>query len=117
MLSDSHVCADVSEMLAAFDETELLSATARRHTNECLRCQAELAGFRRLRRSMRELLESPPSVDPSIHHEILFGLDHEDERASHRLVRTTAATIGGLAAAAGVIVVASRQIRSSRLAS
>ncbi len=108
-------CRSVADVLAGHDEAELPTVVAR-HVGECLRCQAELSGLRRLRRSLRELADAPVGVDPALHHEILFALDRADERSNRRLVRATAATIGGLAAAAGVIVVASRQIRSIRLA-
>ncbi len=115
MRYDIQDCRPVTDLLAGYDETEPLPAVAR-HIGECLRCQAELSGFRRLRRSLHELGDTPVGVDPSLHHEILFALDRADERSNCRLVKAAAATLGGLVAAAGVIVVASRQIRSARLA-
>lgn len=109
-------CAEVTEFLVGYDEIDLCPVGVQSHIDACLRCQAELAGFRRLRRSMLDLAVMPGPVDPALEHRILFGLDAIDDRSEHRLVKATAVTIGGLAAAAGVIAVASKQIRSMRMA-
>jgi len=116
MQCEIHDCESVVEVLAGYDEVGVPPGPVRRHLGACLRCQAELSGFRRLRRSMGDLSASPIAVDPSLRHEILFALDRVDDRPGLRLTRATAVAIGGLAAAAGVIVVASRQIRSVRVA-
>lgn len=108
-------CRDLAEDLAAGDDT-LLSADARGHVAECLRCQAELANFRRLRRSMRALADTGVPVDPTLEHEILLALDDLDGRSGLRVPGYAAAAVGGLAAAAGVIALATRGRRGPRLA-
>ena len=108
-------CDELAEDLAAADDGVLVGE-ARVHVAECLRCQAELANYRRLRRSLRGLADVPGPVDPTLQHDILLALDRADERRARRVPARTAATIGGLAAAAGVIALASRQRRIARLA-
>ena len=115
MPSDSVQCDDLADELAACDEL-LLSTGGRAHVAECLRCQAELANYRRLRRSMRSLASEPVDVGATLEHEILLSLDRQGERFGRRVPARAAATIGGLAAAAGVIALATRQRRHTRLA-
>lgn len=115
MRSDHPGCGHLTEDLAAGDDA-VLSAEARVHVAECLRCQAELANFRRLRRSMRELASVPVPIDASLEHDILFALDAADGRHPRRVPGYAAAAVGGLAAAAGVIVFATRSRRGPRLA-
>ena len=111
-------CGDLLESLSAFvDEGPhaLLSEADRVHVAQCLRCQAEVANHRRLRRAMRELADSGVSADPTLEHEILLTLDEFDGRVDRRVPGYAAATLGGLAAAAGVIALATRQRRGGRL--
>jgi len=106
----------VAGLLAGYDENDSLPAGMKLHLERCLRCQAELAGYRRLRRSMLQLVAVDAPVDSGLEHRILFALDRVDDRSGRRLAKATAVTLGGLAAAAGVFVVASKQIRSLRMA-
>ncbi len=107
---DSDRCAGVADLLVGIDEIELLGAEARTHVEQCLRCQAEAANYRRLRRTMRSLADQPVSVDSMLEHEIMVALDAEDGRVVPRVPRGAAvATLGGLAAAAGAIAIASRR--------
>lgn len=113
------MCDDLLEELSAAEDglprASLLSEAARVHVAQCLRCQAELANYRRLRRAMRDLALSGAPVDPTLEHEILLTLDEYDGRVGRRVPGYAAATIGGLAAAAGVIALATRQRRGARL--
>lgn len=95
-----------------------LSLEARRHTETCLRCQADLVQYRKLLRSLRslrtEVLEPAPGLLP----EILAGIEHAGERHAIRaaLHGRRAAYLGGIAAAAtagaaGAIVLATRNRR------
>lgn len=108
-------CDDLADDLAASDEL-LLSPEGRAHVAECLRCQAELANYRRLRRAMRSLANRPVEVDQTLEHAILFAIHRDADRLVRRVPARAAATIGGLAAAAGVIALATRQRRHTRLA-
>jgi len=108
---DGATCAEVTDLLVGVDEIELLGPDARTHVEQCLRCQAEAAGYRRLRRTMRSLAGEPASVDSMLAHEIMIALEAEDGRVVPRVARSAAAvaTLGGLAAAAGAIAIATRR--------
>ena len=115
MRSETVRCADLADELAATEEL-LLALPVRAHVAQCLRCQAELANYRRLRRTMRSLVQGTAPIDESLEEEILVALDRYDERLLRRVPARAAATLGGLAAAAGVIALATRQRRGARLA-
>lgn len=115
-LPSSLACRDLVDELASADES-LLSLPSRVHVAECLRCQAELASYRRLRRMMRNLATAPVHADPELQHEISVLLDQIDNGPTHRFPTRTAATVGGIAAAAGMIALATRQRRVARPAS
>ena len=114
-------CADVAELLPGMvDGTATADAQALGHVGSCLRCQAELAQYRRLQRALRRL--RPHGVEPPVGllADVLASLSdprHQGEpsqraRPSRRHGRT-AAYLGGLAvatAAAGAAVV----LRSGR---
>jgi hypothetical protein len=106
-------CGDLVAVLAADD---LLAPSARIHVAHCLRCQADLANHRRLRRAMRALADAAVPIDPALEARILVALDEHDARHARRVPGYAAATLGGLAAAAGVIALATRQRRGTRLA-
>ena len=108
-------CRELIDELVSTDES-LLSLPTRVHVAECLRCQAELARYRRLRRMMRTLASAPIELDPTLEHDIRYLLDQLDQTPTRRIPTRAAATLGGIAAAAGVIAVATRQRRAARLA-
>ncbi|MGZ0218468.1 MAG: hypothetical protein GWP47_09190 [Actinobacteria bacterium] len=110
-ITEGATCAQVADLLVGIDEVELLGFAARTHVEQCLRCQAEAASYRRLRRTMRSLAAEPASVDSMLEHEIMVALDVEDGRVVSRVPRGAAAvaTLGGLAAAAGAIAIATRR--------
>ena len=122
MPSDPPTCDSVAEHFAsvAGDESALDSRAAQ-HVDACLRCQAEQAQYRRLMKAMRDLRDSPMSVDPSLEHEILFAIDDRDGRVRSLVSSRVAAAIGGVAAGAAaagaVIALTVRQRRVARLAS
>lgn len=110
-------CDAVADDLAATDEHHLLGVAARTHVEACLRCQAEVANYRRMRRALRSLANHPVLVSPRLEDEILDALDGAEGRPPSRVPVAAAATIGGLAAAAGVIAFAARHRRVLRVAS
>ena len=77
-------CDDLADDLAAADDG-VLAGEARVHVGACLRCQAELANYRRLRRSLQQLADAPVPVDPTLHHDVLLALDRADERRARRV--------------------------------
>jgi len=97
------------------DDPELLSVEEMDHVAQCLRCQAEMARFRRLRRTLAGLRLRPVPADPGILNGLLEGLDSAAERRErHRIASRRAASIMGLAAATaagvgGVLVLATRR--------
>ena len=109
-------CAAHADELAGADDS-VLSADASDHVAECLRCQAEIANYRRMRRALRTLAEQPTAEAPDLEHRILVALDELDGRSPSRVPAVAAATIGGLAAAAGVIAIAARRRTGLRIAS
>ncbi len=123
MPSETLVCNDVSALLAEFaDNPGTLLEPASSHLKACLKCQAEMAQFRKLIRVMKTLRAdlAEPGDD-------LLGdvLDLVRPPASvHRLHRSDRRKvyIGGIAAAAtagaaGAFVLATRVAGGRRLAS
>ena len=106
-------CARFADELAADDG--VLSSDAAAHVAQCLRCQAEIANFKRMRRMMRSLADHDDVEVSGLEHRILVALDAADGTLSARVPAVTAATIG-VAAAAGVIALAIRHRRVVRLA-
>lgn len=113
-------CEAVADDLAGVaDGSASLDLRARRHVEECLRCQADLVQHRRILRMMRamrtERLEPAPGLLP----DVLALIEHVGERQAIRLMLSgrRVAYIGGLAAAtaagAGAFVIASRHRRAS----
>jgi hypothetical protein len=111
-------CAEVSALLSdAPDGRVSLGGPARRHVDACLRCQAEAATYRRLRRELRALRAEPLAAPADLLADLLEALPEGRARRTGRRV----AYVGGLAAATaagvgGVIVLASRTRRRLPLA-
>jgi anti-sigma factor RsiW len=119
-------CASVADALPGIvDGLAVADLELRRHVETCLRCQAELAQYRKLLKALHalrtEMLEPAPGMLP----DILASLGAAGERRAmrHLLSGRRAAYVGGIAAAtaagaAGAIVLASRHRRHRlRLAS
>ncbi|MDP8991583.1 MAG: hypothetical protein M3N31_00755, partial [Actinomycetota bacterium] len=71
------------------------------HVESCLRCQAELAQYRRLLRALRHLRTEVLEPAPGTVADILAGLGAAGERRAARSVLTgrRAAYVGGIAVA------------------
>jgi len=109
-------CDRLAELMPdLLDDSGLLSGEEADHVAQCLRCQAEMARFRRLRRTLASLRLRPVPADPGVLTDLLEGLDSAAERRErHRLASRRAASIVGLAAATaagvgGVLVLATRR--------
>jgi hypothetical protein len=110
-------CEAVAERLpAAIDDVGALDAEQADHVGQCLRCQAELAQYRRLRRTLAAMATDARRVPDDLATDVLVGLDDAlARRARHRTVAKQAAYLGGLAAAAtaagvgGVLVLTARR--------
>ena len=99
-------CDDVIEALpGVVDGSSRLDRSQRRHVERCLRCQAELAQYRKLLRAMQALRSEIATPPPGLIGDIL----------SHRV-----AYLGGIAAAtaaagAGAAIVLATRGRKGRL--
>lgn len=106
------------DLTASLDGDVVLSLSATRHIESCLRCQADLVQYRKVLRTLRtmrtEYLEPAPGLLP----DILARLEEAGERHAVRAVLhdRRVAYIGGIAAAAtaagaGALVIATRRSR------
>ena len=93
----------------------------RRHVETCLRCQAELARYRKLARALHTLRTEMFDPGPGLVSEVIASLEDAGERHLLRslLSGNKAAYVGGIAVAtagaAGALVIASRS-RGRRIA-
>ncbi len=112
-------CAQVVDVLdAVADGSHRLDPAARRHVEQCLQCQADLARYRRLLRALHTLRSQVADPPPGLVGDILAALEEAGERRAVLAVLQgrRAAYIGGIAAAtaagaAGAIVLATRNRR------
>ncbi len=113
----NQLCVSVGEQLSASDDISLVVEANAAHMGQCLRCQAEVSSYRRMQRALKSLAAHPVDVHPQLEHQILGALDGVSRVGQRRGSAVAAATLGGLAAAASVIAIASRHRRIVRLAS
>lgn len=116
-------CEQAAEALPGVaDGTVALDDRQRRHVERCLRCQAELAQYRRLLRTLRSLRDQVVEPTPGLLGEVLAALEEAGERQAVRsaLSGRRVAYLGGIAAAAtaagaaSAIVLVSRQTHRAR---
>jgi hypothetical protein len=114
------LCETVSIQLAgAADGDVALAPEAGRHVETCLRCQAELAQYRKLLRALNSLKGQRLIVDETLLDEVLEILRpaapvHKLHRINYR--NRKAAYIAGAAAAASAGVAAGALVIASRIA-
>ncbi len=99
--------------------TSVPEGPRRAHVEHCLRCQAELAQHRRIRRSLASLRAVMVEPDPSLVAEVIESLSGAAivgaPRAGlgrHRAAYVAAATAATAAGAAGAVLLASRSRRT-----
>jgi hypothetical protein len=118
-------CEEVAERLAgATDGPVSLDPDARHHVAGCLRCQAESAQLRKLRRALRGLRDEVSEPGPGLLDDLLSAVDGDGGRRVGRLSvhGRRVAYVGTLAAAAtaagvgGAMVLANRTRRRLPLA-
>jgi hypothetical protein len=118
-------CEDLSDALSEVAEGRVvLEPDARRHVEQCLRCQAELVQYRKLLRALRSLRREVIEPAPGLLPDIFAAIEEAGERRALRelLDGRKVAYLSGLAAATaagvgGAIVIASRSRRKFHLAS
>ncbi|MGH9209109.1 MAG: hypothetical protein ACRD2C_00330 [Acidimicrobiales bacterium] len=114
----------VHNLPAVADGSAQLRRHQRRHVDRCLRCQADLAQYRKLLRSLRSLRAEVVRPAPGVLADILAGLEGasvDPERAIRTVLSAKrVAYIGGIAAAtaAGAVsaIVLTTRTRRTRLA-
>lgn len=95
-------CEQLTEDLSALaDGSASLSVAERRHVEQCLRCQAEVAQYRKLLRALRSLRGDVVQPNPSLVDEIIAALEEMGDGVNVRsLVQGRRLVyLGGLAAA------------------
>lgn len=116
-------CELVAESLpGVVDGSARLDRAHRRHVEECLRCQAELAQYRKLLRTMRALRVDGAAPPVGLVGSILAHVEEAGERSAVRATLTgrRVAYLGGIAAAtaaagAGAAIVLVSRGRRGRL--
>jgi hypothetical protein len=96
-------CEAVADLLpGVVDGSSTLDRADRRHVERCLRCQAELAQYRKLLRAMQSLRAATSPAPSGLVTDVLAHLEAAGERSAVRAALTgrKVAYIGGIAAAA-----------------
>ncbi len=125
MVNECHLFA--TELSEVVDGGDCLDPTATEHFGSCLRCQAELAQYKKLLRALSNLRGQTVAPDDFLLHEILRALDRAGEGWRRHLTGlgerpgflrgagAIAATAGAAACTAGAIVLANRLTSRHRL--
>jgi anti-sigma factor RsiW len=111
-------CDELTPRLAAsLDDATVLDRDDHAHLAGCLRCQAEVARERRLRRSLAGLLDVVLVPPDDLLEQIADVLDDDDLRhGRHRRVAWVGGLAAATAAAAGGAIVLAARTRRHRLA-
>jgi anti-sigma factor RsiW len=118
-------CDDVARLLPATVEGTPIELAAQTHIESCLRCQAELARYRRMLRALQQLRTRFLEPSPSLLAQTLAALEEAGERQAVRSLLSGrrlayAGAIGGAGAAcatAAALLLARSRRRSVALAS
>ena len=116
-------CDELSlELAGAADDATPLSVDAARHVGQCLRCQAELAQYRKLLRALSSLRGAHVLPEPDLLDVVLDSVSplapvHRINRRSRRKAVIGAAAAAASVSAAGAIVLASKLGQRQSLAS
>jgi len=96
------------------DGSSLANRFTRAHVNHCLRCQAELAQYRRLRRAARSLEQERWVPPADLLDAVLAGLERAGDRTAARTRRALvyAGGMAATAAGAGAAVLLTRRTRA-----
>ncbi len=118
-------CDDVTPLLPGLVDGDTISLDVQRHVDSCLRCQAELARYRRLLRTLATLRTRYIEPTPGLLGETLAAITDAAEHSARRTLLSGrriayAGAIGGGALAAGataaLLIARSRRRSAPRLA-
>jgi anti-sigma factor RsiW len=112
-------CDDVAQALPEMLDGGRVDPTVQAHIESCLRCQAELARYRRMLRALHQLRTRYLEPSPGLLAQTLAALEEEGERRAVRSLLSGrrlafAGAIGGAAVAAGATAAALLVARSRR---
>lgn len=113
-------CDEVAAMLPALVDGDARNLAVERHVESCLRCQAELARYRRLLRTLQQLRTRYLEPAPGSLAETLVALEEVAERrvirsalSGRRLAYAGAGTAVATAAATAAVLIARSRRRGS----
>lgn len=117
-------CDQLSDLLAATGgETTLFDPRTRAHVEGCLRCQAEVAQYRKLLKALRTLRTEVLTPAPGLVSDVLMSIEQAGERHAmrsilqgRRVAYAGGIAVAGVAAAGGAALVLASRSRRSRLA-
>jgi anti-sigma factor RsiW len=115
-------CEDVARLLPeAVDGSDPVDLSVQSHIESCLRCQAELARYRRMLRALQQLRTRYLEPSPTLLAQTLASLEEVGERQAVRSLLSGrrlayAGAIGGAAVAAAAATTAVLMARSRRRA-
>jgi anti-sigma factor RsiW len=96
-------CERISDLLPGLvDGSAMATRLTRAHLGRCLRCQAELAQYRRVRRAARSLQSERWAGPADLLDAVLAGLERAGDRTADR-TRRLAVYLGGAAATAAAV--------------
>jgi anti-sigma factor RsiW len=113
-------CDEVAALLPALVDGEARNLAVERHVESCLRCQAELARYRRLLRTLQQLRTRYLEPAPGYLAETLVALEEVAERrvirsalSGRRLAYAGAGTAVATAAATAAVLIARSRRRGA----
>ena len=109
------LCTAVRAQLASAESPDELSGPLAAHAGGCLRCQAEVARSRRLRRTLAEMADETLAAPEGLSGSVEIAIDRPAVTSPHRLRQgtTVAAAAGALAAAGTLVVIGLMRARSA----
>ncbi len=108
-------CEALGELLAEAAEGQPVpDRAARAHVEHCLRCQADLAQYRRLHRGLRQLADRRLTTASDWVEELLAVLDEESTGTTAGRALRRAAMLGGMAAVTAAGAASVLVLRTSR---
>lgn len=114
------LCDEIADLLAGSpDVHELSDRRARKHVESCLRCQAEVAQYRKLLKALHSLREELVATPTGLVGDILVRLEEAGERRAVRSLVSGRRTayLGGIAVATAAgagaaLILATRKARA-----
>ena len=108
-------CEALGELLAeAAEGRPVTDRAARAHVEHCLRCQADLAQYRRLHRGLRQLHDRRVATPSEWVDEVLAAIDEASTGSTASRALRRAAVLGGMAAVTAAGAASVLVLRTSR---